>query len=491
VLVLTSQKAQVYTKSTAKPSGSPMSLRSLFGVGSTINVSEPQAAYDVVGKRFVIAALSDESGDVGLVVRVSKGSSPTNWYPPVRYASSSTTDPNPNAVESLPRLGMSSDKVVLTMAATDAGDLTMAARTLIIDKAKLETGSAPSAWIANNNATYSGQVPAVNASAATSAYVAVPDFDPITSNDFTTLVYTWNKPDTAPHTAKLVVYPNDPIVAPPVVPQPGGAAPDLVVGSGELQSAAWRNNQLWVGTTVACPSNATLTCVRMFGVNTLTTALTDETLTDAGLDRFVPGVAIDASGVVHVAYSLVSPGTTGPGYAVAARQATNTWSTRVVVTPPNVAYESAQWATSAGAALDPTAPYDVWLVGAVASATASAPANWDTSVARVSLTRFAVSFKASAKKVKKGRSVAFSSAVTRPTGPQAIAGVSLRLQAKPKGSHKWKTVTTLLTPASGKVKWTVKVKKTTDYRVYLPGVAGSVGLTWSKVLGPTIRVTAK
>ena len=351
-----------------------------------------------------------------------------------------------------------SDKVVLTMAASDPGDATTAARTLIIDKAKLESGGAPDAWIAENNVTYSGQVPAVNASSTASAYVAVPDFDPITSNDLTTLVYTWNKPDTAPHTAKLVVYPASPVVAPPVVPQPGGGAPDLVVGNGEFQTAAWRNNQLWIATTVACPSNATLACVRVFGVNTLTTALTDETLTPAGLDRFVPALAVDAAGVVHVGYSLSSPGSTGPGYAVAARQAANRWSTRVVVDPSTVvAYESADWAAS---------------------------------VVRASLTTFGVTFKASAKRVHKGRSVTFNGKVTRPTGSQALAGVAVRLQAKPKGSGKWKTVTTIKTPGSGKVHWTVKVKRTADYRLLVPAVGGSVGRTWSKVVGPTKRVTA-
>ena len=491
VLLVTSQKAQVFTKTTGKPAGAATSLRALFGVNASVDVSQPQVAYDVIGKRFVLAALADQSGDVGVLVRVSKGSSPTSWYPVVRYASAAGGDPHPATVESLPRLGLSSDKVVLTMAASDPGDATTAARTLIIDKAKLESGGAPDAWIAENNVTYSGQVPAVNASATASAYVAVPDFDPITSNDLTTLVYTWNKPDTAPHTAKLVVYPASPVVAPPVVPQPGGGAPDLVVGNGEFQTAAWRNNQLWIATTVACPSNATLACVRVFGVNTLTTALTDETLTPAGLDRFVPALAVDAAGVVHVGYSLSSPGSTGPGYAVAARQAANRWSTRVVVDPSTVvAYESADWAASSAATLDPSATYDVWLAAAVASSTAAAPANWETRVVRASLTTFGVTFKASAKRVHKGRSVTFNGKVTRPTGSQALAGVAVRLQAKPKGSGKWKTVTTIKTPGSGKVHWTVKVKRTADYRLLVPAVGGSVGRTWSKVVGPTKRVTA-
>jgi hypothetical protein len=490
VLVVTAQKAQVYAKSTAKPSGAALTLRALFGVNNSIDISQAQAAYDVVGKRFVIAALADQSGDIGLVVRVSKGSSPTSWYPPERYLSSSTSDPNPNAVESLPRLGLSSDKVLLTMAATDSGDATMAARTLILDKAKLEGGGAPDGWIANNNATYGGQVPAVNATSWAPAYVAVPDFDPITSNDLTALVYTWKNPNSAPQSAKLVVYPTDPIAAPPTVPQPGGVAPDLVVGDGGLQSAVWRSNQLWVATTVACKNDPSLACVRVWGINTATSGLTDETLTASGIDRFGPSLAVDAAGVPHVGYSLVSPGSTGPGFAVAARKSTNTWSSQVVVVPPTTAYESASWTTAAGASLDPTAPYDVWFTGATASSTAAAPANWDMTLTRASLTLYATSLKASKSKVKKGAKVTFSAAVTRPTGGQAVSGVAVKLQAKPKGTKKWKNVASAVTPGSGKVKWSLKVAKTTDYRVLVPGVAHSVGLTWLKVVGKPLHVTA-
>jgi hypothetical protein len=490
VLVVTAQKAQVYAKSTGKPSGSALSLRSLFGVNNSVDVSSPQAAYDVAGKRFVIVGLADQSGDIGLVVRVSKGSTPTSWYPPVRYAAASTTDPNPNAVESLPRLGLTSDKVVLTMAATDSGDPSMVARTLIVDKAQLESGGAPDAWIANNNATYGGQVPAVNATSWAPAYVAVPDFDPITSNDLTVLVYTWKNPNSAPQSAKLVVYPTDPIAIPPAVPQAGGTAPDLVVGDGGLQSAAWRSNQLWVATTVACKSDAALACVRVWGVNTATSALTDETLPAAGIDRFGPSLAVDAAGVPHVGYSLVSPGTTGPGFAVAARKAAKSWSSQVVVVPPATAYESAQWTTAAGASLDPSAPYDVWFSGATASSSAAAPANWDTTLARASLTLFATSLRASATKVKKGAKVTFSASVTRPTGTQAISGVAVKLQAKVKGSKKWKTVKSAVTPGSGKASWRVKVAKTADYRVFVPGVSSSAGRTWLKVAGKPVHVIA-
>ena len=84
VMQIGGDDANVFVKSTG--AGKTRTLNAQFGLDNSIDISDPTVEYDPVGKRWVLAAVTDDGGDIGLVVRVSKKSSPNKWFAPVGYA---------------------------------------------------------------------------------------------------------------------------------------------------------------------------------------------------------------------------------------------------------------------------------------------------------------------------------------------------------------------------------------------------------------------
>ncbi|MEO8330536.1 MAG: hypothetical protein ABI586_11060, partial [Candidatus Nanopelagicales bacterium] len=238
VLQVGANGASVFLKSTGKRVKNYTSLNSLFGVNPSIALSDPTVAYDPVGKRFVVVAITNDGGDIGIAVRVSKKSVPTQWFGEVQYADSSTSDANPDVDESLPKVGVSADKLVITAVADDPTDTTVANRILFIPKQFLYQNVDPGAWVASVNDTYDGQAPAVNATSQANAFIAIPRV-----SDVTVTTYTGPATATSPSFSKSVMYPAQPLAAPPVVDQ--GLGDDLDLGPLAFGNASWRSGKLF------------------------------------------------------------------------------------------------------------------------------------------------------------------------------------------------------------------------------------------------------
>ncbi len=87
-----------FVKSTGvRPKGASKTLLQFFGLSNPVTVSQASVVYDPVGKRFIVVAVADNSGDVGLVMRISKGTAATpltkkRWIKPVEFVFSTSAD---------------------------------------------------------------------------------------------------------------------------------------------------------------------------------------------------------------------------------------------------------------------------------------------------------------------------------------------------------------------------------------------------------------
>jgi hypothetical protein len=495
------QAARIFVKATGATTNK--TINQLFKTpASTAILTQPTVAYDPVGKRWIIAAISDAYGDIGVIVRVSKGSTPGKWFPSSVYGNGvtdSAVDPAmADVIESYPEIGVSSNKVAITAVADDPDDATVANRIMFFPKTGnqgLYADGASDAWTALVNSTYDGQLPAVNDTKQANLFIAVPDHDAVPTDDVTVTTYTGKATNNPPAFSKNVMYPATPVLAPPLVPQAGGDTLDL--GPVAFTGVAWRKGKLWAVASANCGGDA---CIRVFGITTSAgvALIADETLGAAGLDWFSPAVAIDEGGKVHLVANDVGTAV-GPSIEVFVRKGSDNWTGPLLVrrgrfaVDPNDSPGTLDWHGSTSAAWDPSSPWDVWVTG-VAGAS-GVPNDLTSRVARVSLGKNVASVKASATRVAKGAKVTFTTKLKRPGTKNTFKGLPIALQRKPVNGGSWKTIQSGKTNGNGIAKWTVKVSKAGRYRALGQAVAqkGSPpeGRYVVKVTSGAVKVTLK
>ncbi|HUW16510.1 MAG TPA: hypothetical protein VMW94_05495 [Actinomycetes bacterium] len=495
VVQVSEQLARTFVKATG--AGQNKTVNQLFKTpSSTATLSQPAVAYDPIGKRWIVAAISDQAGDIGVIVRVSKGSAPTKWFPSHVYGNAATDAPvdvgMTDVVESVPQIGISSNKVAITTVADDPDDASVANRIMFFPSTGpqgLYADGESDAWTALVNSTYDGQMPAVNSTKQANLFIAVPDSDAIPSvDDVTVTTYTGKATTDPPVFSKNVMYPDDALVAPPAVPQTGGDTLDL--GPVAFTGVAWRKGKLWATAATNCAGDA---CVRVFGVTTSAgvALIADETVSSPGLDWFSPSVAIDGSGKVHLVAADIGSAV-GPSLAVFVRKGTDNWTDARLVrrgrfaVDPNNSPGTLEWGGSSSAAWDPTSPWDVWVAGVTGAS--GVPNDLTSRVARVSLAKNVASVKASKTRVAKGGKVTFTAKLKRPDSKNTFKGLPVALQRKPVNGGSWKTIKSGKTTQKGIAKWTVKVSKPGRYRT----LGKSVAQTGSPPEGRMVaKVTSK
>lgn len=473
---------RAYAQNTgATPKGGNKTLKQFFGLAAFTSVTQPVVAYDPVGKRFVAVAVTDDAGDIGLAMRISKGTTATpltgkKWLKTVLFASDASDQEEParrDANESHPKIGISADKIVVTTVADDPNDPTVANRIFVLPKQAYYRANEIGAWAASVDSTYDGQQPAVNSTKQVNAYVTVPSdlVMPSGAGDISVTAYTGKATSKPPIFSKNVLYPAKPLVAPPPVAQTGGDPLDL--GALEFTGAAWRANTLYTATTVTCdtdpgPTVVNKACVQVFGVSTASgvTLKSNKILKSSAGDLFSPDLAMDKGKNVIVTANEVGT-QDGPSLAVFARKAKGgKWTgARFVRNGSGVANPPGSpiaWSNSTGAATDPSSPWDVWVGGAVADG--GVVDGLSSSIARVSLAKNKATIKASATSVGKGSKVKFTVKLQRPESKDTIKGLPVALQKSPASKNTWSTVRSGKTSPAGKASWTLKVKKAAKYR---------------------------
>ena len=479
VVQATGTRIQAFTKSTgATPAKSNKTLNQFFGLSSVdYTVTQPAVIYDPVGKRFVAVAITNESGDVGLAMRISKSSAASpftkkKWRPTVLFAANASTDEEPgrgDVDESHPKLGVTADKIVVTTVADDPTDASAANRIFVFPKQAYYKSNEIGAWAATVDNTYDGQQPAINQTKQATAYVAIPSDNVVPNNrgEITVTTYTGAATSKEPVFTKAVMPTPTPLETPGLVNQPGGDPLDL--GELEFTGAAWRANKLYAATTVDSGGQA---AVRVFGINTASTiSLASDSKaklkSGSGADWFSPDLAIDKGGNVIVTAN--DSGTAvGPSLAVMTRKAKDgKWTGARFVARGTAAADPAgnpiPWRNSTGASVDPTSPWDVWVAGVVGD-DGVVVNGMSTKLARVSLAKNKASIKASSTRVRKGSKVTFTVKLSRPDSKDTIKGLPVALQKSPKSKNSFSTVKSGKTSAKGTAQWKLKIKKASKYR---------------------------
>ncbi len=173
---------------------------------------------------------------------------------------------------------------------------------------------------------------------------------------------------------------------PPAADQPGSAV-KLDTNDDRVISAAWQNNSLWLAGNEACtPAGDAVarSCLRVIEVATNTSIVRqDITFGANGAYYFYPAIRPDGSGNLHVVFTN-SSASAFASVSVTGRLATdplNTLQASAQIRAGGGAQtdSSGRMGDYAGAAVDPSDPSMVWVIGEYIKSTASR--NWGTFIA--------------------------------------------------------------------------------------------------------------
>jgi hypothetical protein len=353
-------------------------LASFFGVDPGFDETDPRVAYDAVSQRWfaVYLQFSDSLGSSSIILAVSTGSDPTGSFCRYRIGNPTTE----TFIQDFPKLGFSDDKVIVTYNAFTFAETFLGAGYYVLKKADLTAcaGSVATNRVAPNGSR-STIFPAEAGTSTAAAFLAM--HDPFTSSLLRVITVTGvpGVSMVAESDAPLSIRPWS---VPPSAAQ-AGSAQLLDTGDDRVLSAAWRNGSLWVSGNEGC---AGVSCLRLIEVLTGGPSVRqDMTYGTPGEYFYYPAAQPDASGNLHVVFTR-SSSSAFAGVRATGRLATDPLNTLQASVDLKVGGGSQQHASGrmgdySGAALDPNAPLDVWVIGEhIAS---SGPANWGTFVARL------------------------------------------------------------------------------------------------------------
>jgi hypothetical protein len=357
--------------------------------------SDPRVTYDALSARFFASILifdscnpappptgtgctTNRNSEVDLAV--STDNTGTNWT--VYDIQNNTT----NTLFDQPKLGVSSDKIVMTWNNTGfAGPYQF----VVVQKSDLLAGGNIAVFFFPLDNTHFNVIPVISLDATNDEYAVNMNQNSSTLT-ITRFTGTPNANNVAMTHTDLSV---GSISTPPGAQQPS-PGPNLDSGVSEMKSAVWQNNQIWaVGTTGCTPPGDTTTraCIR---INTAATSGTPSLLQDVnfgqnGAHLTYPAVMVDTFGNFFVGHSVSStsqnptagmsfapvgtlPSTlAGIDYATGAGTYSNIDSNGLN-----------RWGDYSGAARDPVNPKDVWFAEEYGSTSNTNQGLWGTQIGR-------------------------------------------------------------------------------------------------------------
>ncbi len=289
--------------------------QSLFQVASTDGIGDARVVYDALSGRWFASAADFTTGNV--VLAVSTTSDPAgSWR--------AFTFPTGEGCPDQPWMGLSSDKVVLSLNTFSACDSTFTGGMFwAINKTDLVTGATPRFTSWGPNLNFLNMVPVQAMTATTTAYMAWP----IQPNYVRVFTLTGVPPATV--TLAYHDYTVSALTNPPNAIQPGTNY-TLRTGDNRLRDGFWSAGRLWITYNDGCvPSGDTATraCVRLTQLDTTNqTVLQDFDVGLANTYLFYPALRTDGRGNLIVVFG-VSSATLYPSVDVAARAPTDAVNT--------------------------------------------------------------------------------------------------------------------------------------------------------------------
>jgi len=346
-------------------------LNAFFAVPTGYSFSDPRILYDGGSQRWFASGVAFVQPTLASVVTiaVSMTSDPTQTW--VQYSAANSS----NLTHDQPKIGVSSDKVVLSWNDFLYGLSFQGQSTWVLQKSQMVAGTPANGVAIGPDSTRQSLVPAVQLTSNSAEYIV---YNRGASVGVVTITGTpllgnvvWNESDPAA----------PPTSAPPTADQPGMPG-SIATNDDRFLTAVWENGILWTGGNDACvPSSDTTSrpCSRLIQVFTSTATINqDFDIATTGGGLYYPAFALDGNGNMYVVYNIsssteyVGVRITGQlaGAApqtVAAAQTIRSGDTTYNMNPCFGTTGTSRWGDYAGAAIDPQNPTDVWVASEYAA----------------------------------------------------------------------------------------------------------------------------
>jgi len=389
IFQMVNQVGRITDKSGSPNSASTFDLATFFSI--FFQGSDPRIIYDANSGRWFATYLEFEPffSYSAIILAVSTSSSPTLFC---KYQIPGPT----NVLQDFPQLGVSDNKVVVSYNGYRFPSLTSYAGAgyYVVDKAGLlACGSSVTAAEAAPDPARATIFPVQSLGSTNDLYMAMHT----PSSSSLALMTVSGVPGVTVVTETTASLPVNPWVAPPPAVQQGTSGALLDTGDDRVLSAAWQNGSLWLAGNEGCTpagDTAARSCLRLIEARTGTVSvMQDMTFGAGGSYYYYPAVRPDAFGNAYVVFTASS----ASAYAsvrTSGRQATDPLNTLQASSllragEGEQTYQPGRMGDFAGAAVDPSAPQTVWVIGEYIRAPDSSIfgtdglADWGTYVAQL------------------------------------------------------------------------------------------------------------
>lgn len=389
IFQMVNQVGRITDKSGSPNSASTFDLATFFSI--FFQGSDPRIIYDANSGRWFATYLEFEPffSYSAIILAVSTSSSPTLFC---KYQIPGPT----NVLQDFPQLGVSDNKVVVSYNGYRFPSLTSYAGAgyYVVDKAGLlACGSSVTAAEAAPDPARATIFPVQSLGSTNDLYMAMHT----PSSSSLALMTVSGVPGVTVVTETTASLPVNPWVAPPPAVQQGTSGALLDTGDDRVLSAAWQNGSLWLAGNEGCTpagDTAARSCLRLIEARTGTVSvMQDMTFGAGGSYYYYPAVRPDAFGNAYVVFTASS----ASAYAsvrTSGRQGTDPLNTLQASSllragEGEQTYQPGRMGDYAGAAVDPSAPQTVWVIGEYIRAPDSSIfgtdglADWGTYVAQL------------------------------------------------------------------------------------------------------------
>jgi hypothetical protein len=347
-------------------------LNAFFAVPPGYSFSDPRILYDSGSQRWFASGVAFVPSTLASVVTidVSTTSNPLDKW--VQYSAANSS----NLTHDQPKIGVSSDKVVLSWNDFLFGRSFQGQSTWVLEKSQMVAGIPANGVAIGPDSTRQSLVPAIQLTSNSAEYIV---YNRGASVGVVTITGTpllgnvaWNESDPAA----------PPTSAPPTADQPGMPG-SIATNDDRFLTAVWENGILWTGGNDGCvPGGDTVRrpCSRLIQVFTSTATINqDFDIATTGGGLYYPAFALDGNGNMYVVYNISDSSTQYVGVritgqlagaapqTVAAAQTIRSGDATYNMNPCFGTTGASRWGDYAGAAIDPQNPTDVWVASEYAA----------------------------------------------------------------------------------------------------------------------------
>ncbi len=374
------------------------SLDSFFDIPPANFDFDPKIIYDALSGRFFASYVDIDlaTGDGFLSLAISQTSDPTGVWN-VYFVG-----PFVGATPDFPGIGVTNDKFTISynLFSTGLGGF-IGEQTLVFEKADVMAG------VASPDVGFTGSEvnpnrftvrPAQNLSPGNDQYLTTWDlssFDQLTVIRITGTPNAGNVAEASATNLTTLFHDSPP---PSVTAGVGdcivsdtnlGSPPCIDSGIFRMLEAVWRDNSLWSSASAACfpaGDDAVRSCAHLVEVETVGAPSVVQDILFGAFGGYVsfPAIRTDSSGNLYVSFTHTDPSIFAEAM-IAGRCADdppNTMTGASVLRSGEIAHFSGRWGDYLGAAVDPSDPSSVWVVGEYAKDISAE--RWGTFIAKTS-----------------------------------------------------------------------------------------------------------